>query len=110
MCSLLDEATLATSRIHVGISEVQTLHMRWDFFVSIPMSFLLISLTCTGVLSRFSHVRPFASLWTVTLQAPLSMGKWRLTRKWTVALWSVELGKLLDLPDLRHETLIKVVK
>ena len=26
------------------------------------------------LLSRFSHVRPFATLWTVTLQAPLSMG------------------------------------
>ena len=53
----------------------------------------------------------FTSLWTVTLQALLSMGKWRLTRKWKVALWrSVELDKLLDLPDLRHETLIKVVK
>ena len=26
------------------------------------------------VLSCFSHVRPFATLWTVSLQAPLSMG------------------------------------
>ena len=29
---------------------------------------------CEGVLSRFSHVRLFATQWTVALQAPLSMG------------------------------------
>ena len=27
-----------------------------------------------GVLSRFSHVRPFVTLWTIVRQAPLSMG------------------------------------
>ena len=29
---------------------------------------------CVSLLSHFSHVRPFATLWTVSHQAPLSMG------------------------------------
>ena len=31
-------------------------------------------MTCAYVLNHFSHVRLFATLWTVTHQAPLSMG------------------------------------
>ena len=34
----------------------------------------LTSLLCASVLSRFSHVRLFAMLWTVACQAPPSMG------------------------------------
>ena len=30
--------------------------------------------TCACVLSHFTHVRLFVTLWTVALQAPLSMG------------------------------------
>ena len=30
--------------------------------------------TCACVLSRFTHVRLFVTLWTVACQAPLSMG------------------------------------
>ena len=33
-----------------------------------------VGYVCCAVLSHFSHVRLFATLWTVTLQAPLSTG------------------------------------
>ena len=39
-----------------------------------PHSASILSTHNTHVLSRFSHVQLFATLWTVACQAPLSMG------------------------------------
>ena len=37
-------------------------------------AFIFYSACCVCVLSRFSHVRLFATLWTVACQVPLSVG------------------------------------
>ena len=67
----------------------------WSFchlFISAPLLVLLISDVC--VCSHFSHVRPFATLWIVTHQAPLSM---RFSRQeYSSRLPCPPLG---DLPD-----------
>ena len=53
---------------------------------------------CACVLSRFSHVRLFATLWTVAHQAPLSVGFSRQE------YWSgVPFPSPGDLPDLGIE-------
>ena len=50
------------------------------------------------MLSHFSHVRLFETLWTVACQAPLSMGFFRQEH------WSEELVPSLgDLPDSEIE-------
>ena len=51
------------------------------------------SFKCACVLSCFSHVQLFVTLWTVALQAPLSMGFSRQE------YWSGLLCPPLDLPD-----------
>ena len=52
----------------------------------------------TSVLSRFSHVQPFATSWTVACQAPLAMGFLRQ------GYWSgLSCPPPWDLPDLEFE-------
>ena len=48
---------------------------KWFFFFFFGKnSYILISCVCACMLSCFSHVQLFATLWTVTCQTPLSMG------------------------------------
>ena len=54
-----------THRIAPGALVCEPMTPRW---------LVLKSVHRTQVLSRFSHVRLFATLWTVVCQAPLSMG------------------------------------
>ena len=48
--------------------------MNWEGFLSLTRPGRgYLELVCTCVLSHFSHVRLFATPWTVGCQAPLSM-------------------------------------
>ena len=57
------------------ISRVNLKKIEWHFGVESPPknSFDILHLLCCAVLSHFSHVWLFATLWTVAHQAPLSM-------------------------------------
>ena len=44
------------------------------FEMNLEVSHVYSAMLCGTVLSRFTHVRLFATLWTVACQAPLSMG------------------------------------
>ena len=45
-----------------------------EFYNICYIPFCIYQIICVSVLSHFSHVRLFVTLWTVALQAPLSMG------------------------------------
>ena len=53
-------------------------NLRWFFnflfYFSISLWCLCLYVLCCAVLSHFSYVRLFATLWTVARQVPLSMG------------------------------------
>ena len=57
------------------ISRVNLKKIEWRFGIESPPknSFDILHLLCCAVLSHFSHVWLFATLWTVAHQAPLSM-------------------------------------
>ena len=52
----------------------EAVHMSWEGYIG---SLCPCSSMCACELSCFSHVRLFATLWTVAHQAPLSMGFFR---------------------------------
>ena len=60
-----------------------------------------INSMCAYVLSRFSHVRLFATLWTIARQAPLSMGFSR--KEYWSGLTFPSLGDLLD-PEIKPKS------
>ena len=62
-----------------------------------------ISLPHACILCHFSHVQPFETLWTVAIQAPLSMGFSR--QKYWRGLPSPPPGDLPD-PGIEHESLV----
>ena len=63
-------------------------------YYDISLSDCVCVCVCVCVLSRFSHVRFFATTWTITSQAPLSMGFSRQE------YWSrLPCPSLRDLPD-----------
>ena len=63
-------------------------------FVLTPQGFISVFLRCVCILSLFSRVRLFATLWTVAHQAPLSMGFSR--QEYWSALPCPPPGDLLD--------------
>ena len=68
------------------------LQLKWVHFI--------VGKLCCAVLSRFSRVQLFVTLWTIALQAPLSMGKLYLSKAksqtwlsdWTELNWKLTLG------------------
>ena len=50
------------------------LHWQEDSFPSEPPEKPMMPYMCVCLVSRFSHVRFFSTLWTIARQAPLSMG------------------------------------
>ena len=67
---MLSGPTVRTPHFLLEVDDTQG-HFRPPNLLS-PDSFL--SVVCACLLSRFSHVQLFATLWTVTRQAPLAMG------------------------------------
>jgi hypothetical protein len=49
-------------------------HQFWENWHCHYLEFPKLWMRCARVLSHFSHVRLFATLWTIAHQAPLSMG------------------------------------
>ena len=68
------------------------LQLKWVHFI--------VGKLCCAVLSCFSRVQLFVTLWTIALQAPLSMGKLYLSKAksqtwlsdWTELNWKLTLG------------------
>ena len=77
---------------------------KWFTYTCIYIYFFQILFLYVCVLSRFSHIQLFMTLWTITLHAPLSMGFFRQE------YWSgLSCSPPRDLPDPGDQTHISYI-